>query len=246
MANPQVENGYTKISNEILEALAKIRINGEARQILDVIIRKTYGFNKKQDKISLSQFVLATSLTKQSVCRALKRLINMKIIIKIDNENIQIYQFNKDFDTWKSLSKLLKGVAVSPTTINEIDKEGVAVLRHTKDNITKENITKENLQAEACGKQVNEIINLFKKINPTITFNHKTNRSAAEDIINQFGYDKTVEYVKSAIAVFGKAYAPVITNPYHLKTKLSNLIAFYQSYQEKQDKGGKTYDFTNI
>lgn len=33
MANPQCENGYTRIANEILEALSKIRIPGEARRL---------------------------------------------------------------------------------------------------------------------------------------------------------------------------------------------------------------------
>ena len=47
MANPQKENGYTSIANDIVEALAGIRIPGEARQCLDVILRKTYGWNKK-------------------------------------------------------------------------------------------------------------------------------------------------------------------------------------------------------
>ena len=52
MAMPQVENGYTRIANELLEALAKIRIPGEARQVFDVIMRKTYGF-RKSDPIAL-------------------------------------------------------------------------------------------------------------------------------------------------------------------------------------------------
>ena len=38
MANPQTENGYTKIANEIMEALAHIRIPGEAMQVLLVIL----------------------------------------------------------------------------------------------------------------------------------------------------------------------------------------------------------------
>jgi len=52
MANPQIENGYTRIANETMDALAKIRIPGQARQVLDFILRKTYGWNKKTDMIS--------------------------------------------------------------------------------------------------------------------------------------------------------------------------------------------------
>lgn len=105
MADVQCENGFTKIANEIMEAIAQTRISGEARQIIDVVIRKTYGFQKIEDGISLSQFCLATGLKKPTCCRAIKKAINMNIIIKKDNGNISSYKFNKDFDTWKPLSK---------------------------------------------------------------------------------------------------------------------------------------------
>ena len=112
IANPQAENGYTKIANEIMEALAKIRISGEERQVLDVIIRKTYGYNKKKDWISISQFVLATGLPKSSICRAINKLLTKNIIYKkvnaIDKKVNDIplsYSFCKDFDKWKPLPK---------------------------------------------------------------------------------------------------------------------------------------------
>lgn len=82
MANPQIENGYTRIANEIMDALAKIRIPGQARQVLDFILRKTYGWNKKTDMISLSQFVEGTGLSKVAVCKGINKLLGMNIITK--------------------------------------------------------------------------------------------------------------------------------------------------------------------
>ncbi|HDY68615.1 MAG TPA: hypothetical protein ENH85_12610 [Candidatus Scalindua sp.] len=105
MASPQKEHGYTMIANELMEALAKTRIAGEARQTLDTIIRKTYGFNKKEDAISLSQFSAITKLRKPTVVRALRKLLSMNIITKKDNDIANIYSFNKDFDSWEPLSK---------------------------------------------------------------------------------------------------------------------------------------------
>jgi len=105
MANPQKENGYTSIANEILEHLAMMRINGEARQVLDVILRKTYGFGKKADKISLSQFCLYTKRSKPAVIRAIRKLQTYNLIIIKKDNDINIYQFNKDFDSWTPLSK---------------------------------------------------------------------------------------------------------------------------------------------
>ena len=96
MSNPQLEDGYIKIANTVMEALAKTRIPGEAMQVLLVILRKTYGFNKKEDNISLSQFHSATGIKKPSIIRAVKLLENMKLIYKKANKQITSYRFNKD------------------------------------------------------------------------------------------------------------------------------------------------------
>ncbi len=107
MASPQKENGYTAIANEIMEALASIRIPGEARQVLDVILRKTYGWNKKEDKISLFQFKKMTSLTSPHIIRARNKLLNMNIITVAQkgNSDVLTYRFQKDYTKWKLLPK---------------------------------------------------------------------------------------------------------------------------------------------
>jgi len=141
MASPQLDNGYIKIATEIYEALCKIRINGEARQVLDFIIRKTYGYHKKQDKISLSQFTLGTGLKKTHIIRGLNKLKQMKLIIQIDNDDINIYRFNKDFDDWKPLPKKV----TLPKKVMTVTQKGNASLPkkvHTIDKPTKDNITK--------------------------------------------------------------------------------------------------------
>ncbi|WP_084288457.1 replication protein [Desulfovermiculus halophilus] len=55
MASPQCENGYTRLANELLEALARTRLAGQEYQAVLAIVRKTYGFGKKSDKISYGQ-----------------------------------------------------------------------------------------------------------------------------------------------------------------------------------------------
>ena len=73
--SPQLEDGFIRIATEIWTALIAYRLSGEQRQCLDFIIRKTYGFNKKEDCISNSQFCNATGISKAHVCRALNALI---------------------------------------------------------------------------------------------------------------------------------------------------------------------------
>jgi len=98
MASPQKENGYTPIAHTIMEALAKIKIPGQARQILDVIFRKTYGWNKLDDKISLKQFVEFTGLSKVRICRGIQRLLSMNIITKNGNAMSYFTKNGNDHD----------------------------------------------------------------------------------------------------------------------------------------------------
>jgi len=103
--SPQCENGYTRIANELLEALAKIRIPGEANQILMAVMRQTYGFCKKTDRISISKFIEITGLSRQSVQRGTSKLIEMNILRKNADGFIASYEINKHFNTWKPSAK---------------------------------------------------------------------------------------------------------------------------------------------
>jgi ribosomal protein S13 len=85
-------------------------------------------------------------------------------------------------------------------------------------------------------KEIQEILNLFYEINPTLNFGNKTQRKAAEDLINKFGFEKTINTVKFSNSIQGKRYAPTITTPLELKNNLSKLMIYYKREQEP-DKG---------
>lgn len=156
MASPQKENGYTAIANETMDALAKTRIPGEVRQVLDFILRKTYGWNKKSDQISLSQFVEGTGLTKVHVCRSINILKKMNIVTqkgnakslftKKGNDIVITYDFQKNYAKWVTLPKK---VTCNPTLPKKVKlpkkvtcnaskiKETLPILGTTKETNTK-------------------------------------------------------------------------------------------------------------
>ena len=107
MANPQIENGHIDLANEIVDKLCSFRIPGEEWLVLWTILRKTYGWHKKEDEISITQFQKITGLKRANVYRSIKALLSKKIIsvIKKDNIYINIYKFNKDFETWRTIIK---------------------------------------------------------------------------------------------------------------------------------------------
>jgi len=120
--NPQLENGFTRLSNEIIEALARLRLSGEENQCLWVIFRQTYGWGKKEDQISLGQFSLMTGLIKQHVLRALNKLSSKTVITITKNGNGQpnTYKFIKDFGKWKPLPKKVQ----VPKMVKDVTKNG--------------------------------------------------------------------------------------------------------------------------
>ena len=96
MASPQIEDGYTKIANELLEAISRVNLSSYEFRIMMAIIRKTYGFNKKTDYISLTQLEKVTGIKACHVCRTLKKLNAKNMIIK--NGSVQGIQ--KNYDLW--------------------------------------------------------------------------------------------------------------------------------------------------
>ncbi|MDR4318418.1 gp45 [Niallia circulans] len=104
MANPQIEQGHTRIANEILEHISKTNLNGTQFRIVMVVWRYTYGFQRKQHELSSSFLSTAIGIKdRKSVNRELKILIERNIIFAIGkgSRGANIISFNKNFDEWK-------------------------------------------------------------------------------------------------------------------------------------------------
>lgn len=138
MASPQIEDGYTKIANEIMDALCRTRIPGEQRQVLDAIIRKTYGWGKCEDKISLGQIALMTGMKRSNVARSLKSLLSKQIacVIKSDSTNINLLKFNKNYDDWM-LSKVIPVIKSDSISVIKSDTHKRKERKEKKESIPK-------------------------------------------------------------------------------------------------------------
>jgi len=110
--------------------------------------------------------------------------------------------------------------------------------RSRSDTINKndKNVKNDNIIAGTPAENENhqniiKIFDIFRTINPTINYGHKTNRQAVTELVKLFGIDKTIKYAKYAVSIQGRDFAPTITNPYHLKTKFAELQIFYKKSQ---------------
>ena len=129
MASPQKENGHTEIANEILHALALAKLNGSQYKLIFIILRKTFGWQKKEDFISLSQFEKYTGLPRNLISRELIKL-KKKNIIKSQNSpgKTKLYSLQKDYEQWYppisgQLIKELTGLNKSKTINQTVDSK---------------------------------------------------------------------------------------------------------------------------
>src|SRR3990167_1415977 len=145
MANPQVENGYTRIANDIIEHLVKIPLLGAELRVLLFIIRKTYGWGKIQDKISFTQFEKGTGISRQTINKTIKNLVAKGMIVKIYLPEGNIgYTFIKDHEKWVVKTHLLVKGKWS-TSKDVLTKTSKDVLTHKR---KKETNTKETVASD--------------------------------------------------------------------------------------------------
>jgi phage replication O-like protein O len=99
-ASPQLENGYTRLANELLDALLLVGLTARQWAVVMAVIRKTYGFNKKSDDIGLSQIAAMTGLDKSNISRTVRELEAMRVITREVGTHSHSLGVNKHVSQW--------------------------------------------------------------------------------------------------------------------------------------------------
>ena len=102
MNSPQIEDGYTRIANELMEQVPKYKLNGTQLRLILVIWRYTYGFKRKEHEFSLSFLAEALQTSRSQVNRELTALIERNIVkvTGISKNRSRILMFNKHYSEW--------------------------------------------------------------------------------------------------------------------------------------------------
>ncbi len=214
MASPQTTNGYTKIANEILERLSFAGINGSGYRILLVVIRKTYGFNKRKDYISLSQFQKSTQMDRKQAVETIKYLVGKRILLKEES----VYKFNKNWEEWV-VGKRPPQCAIAPMGSGQLPPKSSGQ-KHTHKR-KKETITKEKEQSSL----ISELIKLFEEINPACKrmYGNTTQRKACDDLINTYGFEPISKVVAFLPKNNSTPYKPKANTPFQLWSKFQDI-----------------------
>lgn len=104
MANPQLEDGFMRVANGIVDNICKLSLNGTEQKVIWCVIRYTYGFNRRSHCLSASFISQWANCDISSVKRALRHLQKMNIIVCINADKRGVtaeLKFNKNYDQWK-------------------------------------------------------------------------------------------------------------------------------------------------
>lgn len=82
MVNARATTGasFTKTPNDVLEAKARTNLSAHESRVLAVIERKTWGWKKAWDRISLAQYAEETGIDRRLIPRTLHRLHRRRLI----------------------------------------------------------------------------------------------------------------------------------------------------------------------
>jgi len=126
--SPQLEDGYIRIANELFDAILEKLASYRHTKVVLAILRKTYGYQKKEDDITISQLAEMTGIHRNNVGAALKELEQMRVInpVRAGSHGLMI-GINKRHAEWVGEEAKARGPGrkaiklIEPQEGNQID-----------------------------------------------------------------------------------------------------------------------------
>jgi hypothetical protein len=228
----KLKPNFTQIPNYFLDEVAHTLSHSEMRVAM-YIMRRTYGFRKESDKVSISQICKGikdrngvqldngTGLTNKSVINALRRLEEIGLITTEKRHNC-------------TTKITMNTGSVKNTLVENLHPTSGKFTPQLVENLHTQKKGKESIQKkDAAQLQVESLITAFKDINPIYRtwFPNTTQRKACAELLALMDIDRLLILIQKVLPVTNRReYAPTITTPHQLLTKFAQL----QAYLEKE------------
>lgn len=99
--SPQVEDGHTRIANELLEAMCRAGFSARQWAVVMAVVRKTYGYGKKGDDIGLGQLEQMTGIDKGNLSRVVRELADARVLTRTEGMFGHKLGVNKRYAQWR-------------------------------------------------------------------------------------------------------------------------------------------------
>ncbi|GAA0511123.1 hypothetical protein GCM10009414_20990 [Tatumella terrea] len=204
------DDGYTRIANELLEAVMSADLTARQLKVVLAIIRKTYGFGKKLDRITNTQIAAMTGIHHTHVCKAKNEMIAMRILV---STGIAV-GVNKVVSDWNT------GISQHSETLAKPANETLAKSANTHKPSqlnTKETIQKKK---ETTPKSPEGSLSVQEESNP-----EKPKRSRKKNSEIQLDHQRFINTWNAKAEKYGLPRITVIS-----KTNLAGLTRLYTSH----------------
>lgn len=205
MANPQTENGFTKIANELLGEIIKRDFSKRELKVIFAVIRFTYGFNRKEAELSVRFISESTGIKFHHLSTTINDLATKNILILSESETRKQgrnLKLNKDYDTWninssQNSNSSQKGNGSVPKKVTDSPK--TVTLSGTKKESIKENIKKgdsQNLFNQNEDTELHTLQMIIKQDFPRIAkLKQQLTKQESEKLVNEY----TIEEIKEVL-----------------------------------------------
>lgn len=105
MASPQIEDGYTRIANELYDRITSFDFTKRQYKVLLVIMRLTYGYNRSTAETSTHQIAARAGLAPSHVRAALRELVEIGCALKRSAGDGYVVGIKKDYARWSCAPK---------------------------------------------------------------------------------------------------------------------------------------------
>lgn len=95
-----MEDGYTRIANELFDEIIGAPVTDRERRVVLAIIRLTYGWNKKSDRIFAEDVAKLTNMHESRASKVISELVRRNVIFRKGGSRSPI-TLNKDVGSWE-------------------------------------------------------------------------------------------------------------------------------------------------
>lgn len=96
---PQVEDGYTRIANELLEQIMSAQLTLREVRVVMAVIRLTYGWNRKQARVTGGLLAKLTGMPSTKASEALASLVDKSVLLRHGGSRSPV-SLNKHSEQW--------------------------------------------------------------------------------------------------------------------------------------------------
>ena len=216
---------YSDIPTKVLFIHLLLRANHEDQSWKGTLVKRGQlisGRKKLSEETGLSEQEIRTSLVKlrstQEVTIKSTSKFSIFTIVKWDD-----YQVLEKQSTSKSTNE-------QPT----INQQSTTNKNVKNDNNEKKNKIEASTDAQKEEtKQINLLLEEFRRLSPGLNFGNKTERESCAWLLKTYGFEKTVRTIEFVLSIQHDKFAPRITTPFQLKTKMGELTAYFKKEESK-------------